>query len=82
MFMICDPNLAIYLVFYKESESDVKKYKNLEPGEKNQEKLRKTQNNNDFLGLYCFSFVFPWFSLSGKALKKKCKGLSVALKLF
>ncbi len=37
--MIFDQNLATYTVFYKESESEVKKCQILEPGGKNQEKL-------------------------------------------
>ena len=36
--MIFGQNLAIYTVFYKESESEVKKCKILEPGGKNWEK--------------------------------------------
>ncbi len=32
MFMIVDQNLAIYAVFYKESESEVKQCQFLEPG--------------------------------------------------
>ena len=37
IFMIFDQNLAIYTVFYKESESEVKKCQILDPGGKNQE---------------------------------------------
>ena len=36
--MIFGPNLAIYTVFYKESESEVKKSEILEPGGKNEGK--------------------------------------------
>ena len=39
IFMIFGQNLAIYTVFYKESESEVNTYQILEPGGKNQEKL-------------------------------------------
>ena len=39
MFMIFDKNLAMYTVFYKESESEVKKSEILDPGGNNLEKL-------------------------------------------
>ena len=39
IFMIFVQILVIYTVVYKESESEVKKYKILEPGGKNYEKL-------------------------------------------
>ena len=39
--MIFDQNLAIYTVFYKESESEVKKCKILEPGGENWKNQRK-----------------------------------------
>ena len=38
MFVIFDKNLGIYTVFYKESESEIKKCKILEPGRKIWEK--------------------------------------------
>ena len=41
-FWVFDQNLAIYTVFDKESESEVKKYKISEPGGK---KIRKTNVN-------------------------------------
>ena len=37
--MIIGRNLVIYTVFYKESESEVKKYQILEPGGEKSEKL-------------------------------------------
>ena len=48
--MIFNQNLAIYTVSYKESESEVKKCKVLEPGGENKKKLCKT---------YFFYFP-PW----------------------
>ena len=51
--MIFDQNLAIYTVFYKESESEVENTKILDPGGK---KTRKTSVNRKF---HIFLFFYP-----------------------
>ncbi len=49
--MILDQNLAIYTAFYKESESEVKKYKILEP----RGKMGKTNVKRNFSIFYFFN---------------------------
>ena len=46
--MIFDQNLAIYTVFYKESESEVRKCQILEPGGEKYEKLIVKRNFSIF----------------------------------
>ena len=58
IFVIFGQHLAIYTVFYKESESEVNKSKILDPGRENIENQRKTYFSNFY---FCFNLIFFQF---------------------
>ena len=64
--MIFGQNLVIYTVFYKESESEVKKCQILEPGGENYEKTMKIKIFN--LNLF-FNLTFFYLNVGLKPFK-------------
>ena len=67
MFAFFDQNLTIYTVFYKESESEVKKSKMLDPGG---EKLEKLFLNPFFL-IFPYIFIGEYRKIIGNIRKYK-----------